>query len=99
MIIGIFVLYSHLLPFYELYIRTCRYILSRHPRPVKTYQKEEVEQMQKLWTPEDQRLLGSLNKYIVSRYMLAIPDSSQRFYIKAYWSTDGMVVVLIKSYE
>ena len=38
--------------------------------------------MQNLWNIEDQILLGSLNKDILSGPTLERPDPSRRFYIK-----------------
>ena len=48
MIIGVFILYSQLLPLYEMDIKNWRYIFSKHPQPVKLYQNEDMELMQNL---------------------------------------------------
>ena len=60
-------------------------------------QKDYMELMQNLWTPDDQRLLGLLSKDIVSRPTLEIPDPSQRFYIKTCWSKYRMEEVIVQA--
>ena len=51
--------------------------------------------MQNLWNLDGQRLLERLKKYILSGPILARPDPSRWFYIKKYWSKDGMGEVLL----
>ena len=82
MYIEIFGLYKQLLPLYEMDIRPRRYTSSKNPHPGKISHKEEIELMQNLWTPGDQRLLERINKDIVSEPTLDIPDPYQRFYIR-----------------
>ena len=53
--------------------------------------------MKNLWNPEYQSLMERLKKYILSGPNLARPDPSRRFYIKIYWSKDGMGAVILKS--
>ena len=64
MLIGIFGFYSQFLPLYDLDIKPWRYNLLNQPQPGTLSQKEEMELMQNLWNPEDQRLLERLKKYI-----------------------------------
>ena len=73
-----------------------RYILSKQPQIGTLSQKEDMEPMQNLWTPDDQRLLEQINKDIISVPTLTIPYTYRRFYIKTYWSKDGMGVVLLQ---
>ena len=91
MLIGVFSLYSQFLYLYEMDIRPWRYILSNQPQIWTISKKEEMELMENQWNPEHQMLLERLNKYILSGTTLSIPDPSRNFYIKAYWSKDGMV--------
>ena len=58
--------------------------------------KDYMELIQNLWTPDDQRLLGLISKDIVSRPTLERPDPYLRFYIKTYWSKDGMEEVIMQ---
>ena len=78
-IIGIFVFYSQFLPLYKLDIRPWRYILSKFPQPVKQYKKEDMELVQNLWTPEDQRFLVMLERDILEGLTLVITELSRRF--------------------
>ena len=52
--------------------------------------------MQNLWNPEDQSLLERLNTDTLSVPTLVRPEPSIRFYIKTYWSKDGMGMVLLQ---
>ena len=54
-----------------------------------------MELIQKLWNPEDRRLLERLNKDVLSGINLAILDPSRRFYIKIDWSKYGMRAVIL----
>ena len=88
MLIGILGFYMQFLSLSELWIRPWRYILSKNPQPVIIYQKEYMEMMQKLCTPESQRLLERLKEDIVSVPTLTWLDPYQRFDIDTDWSKD-----------
>ena len=64
MLVGILGLYSQFLPLYNLDIRPWRYIFSEQTQTGKLSRKEEMELMQNIWNPEDQRLMELLYKYI-----------------------------------
>ena len=64
-LIRVFGLYSHLFPIYDMEIRPCSYILLKYHQVRKISQKEEMEQIQNLWTSEYQMFLERLNTYIV----------------------------------
>ena len=55
-----------------------------------------MEIVHNLWNPEDQRLLEMLKENILSRATLERLDPSRRFYIKTYWSKDGMEAVILQ---
>ena len=55
--------------------------------------------MQNLWNLEEQRLLETLKKFILSGPTLARPNRSRRFYIKTYCSKYGMSVVIMQEYD
>ena len=52
--------------------------------------------MQNIWNLEGQRLLECLNKDILSRPTLEIPDPYKKFYINTYFSKDVMGAVLLQ---
>ena len=96
MFIGIFGLYSQFLSWYKMDIRPWSYILSNQPQLRTLYKKGELELIQNLWNPNDQRLLEWFKKYIVSGPSLSRPYPYLRLYISTYWSKDGIGVVLLQ---
>ena len=96
MLIGIFGLFSHFLPLYDLDIRPWKYILSNQPQPGTLSQKKKMVMMKNLWNLQYQILLEWLKKDILSVPTLSIPYPSRRFYIKTDWSNNGMGAVLIQ---
>ena len=97
MLIGVFGFYRQFLTLYDLDIIPWRYIFSNKSQPGTLSKKEEMELMQNLWNPENQRLLERLKKDILPETTLARLYSSRRFYIKTYWSKYLMGVVLLQS--
>ena len=85
------------LALYDFYLLTWRYIFSKQYLPVKLYQKDTMNMLQKLCNLQDQRLREILKDEIVSCPYLASTDPAQRFYINTYWSEYDMVEVLMKS--
>ena len=61
-LIGLIELSSQSFPLYNQYIRLCMYILSKYPEIGSIYQKKDMELIQNLWNPDDQRLLERLKK-------------------------------------
>ena len=102
MIIGIFVLYIHFLPQYDLDIRPWRWILLNQPQIGTLSKNEDMEMMQNLWNQEETILLERLKKDILSEPNLERSYPYRRFYIKIYCYNNGMGAVLLqedKSWE
>ena len=75
------------------------FTLLKQPQPGILSQKKDMELIQKLWTPQDQRLLERLEKDIRAGPTLAITDPHPKFYIKTDWYKDVMEVALLKVEE
>ena len=60
-------------------------------------EKEDMELIQNLWNPEEQRLLERLKTDILSGPNSEIPEPSRIFYTKIDWSKDGMGAVLLQA--
>ena len=99
MLIEIFGFYIQFLPLYDIDIRPRRYILSKQYQTGKPSQKGNMELMQNLWIPEDQRLLERIKEDIVIGSTLIRTDLSRRFYIKMDWYKDEMGEVIMQENE
>jgi hypothetical protein len=79
MIIGMFGFYQSWIERYELRISPYRRIQSRQPMPGQLSREEEAEFFAGFWLPEHEELFEQLKRDILSKPVLARPDSTRRF--------------------
>ena len=95
MLIGCFGFYQEHIPLYEVRIKRWRDLQKLRP-PTGTPKNQDKEILDKVWGPEDEKLLQELKNIILSEPILKRPDPNGRFYLKTDWSKLAMGAALLQ---